>query len=38
VTYEGGHGWRGDVFGMIRAGVQWLDEQTAKHQNVEASE
>lgn len=23
-TYAGGHGWRGDVFGMIRTGVEWL--------------
>jgi len=25
-TYEGGHGWRGDVFGNIRAGILWLEE------------
>lgn len=25
VDYKGGHGWRGDVFGMIRAGVDWLE-------------
>jgi predicted esterase len=24
VEYQGGHGWRGDVFGNIRAGMQWL--------------
>jgi predicted esterase len=30
VTYEGGHGWHGDVFGMIRSGIEWLDEQTEK--------
>ena len=24
-TYDGGHGWRGDVFGRIRKGVTWLD-------------
>jgi len=23
-TYSGGHGWRGDVYGMIRAGLGWL--------------
>jgi predicted esterase len=23
--YEGGHGWHGDVFGNIGAGVQWLE-------------
>ncbi len=22
--YEGGHGWRGDVYGAIRGGVEWL--------------
>lgn len=30
VTYEGGHGWRGDVFGMIRAGIEWLETETSK--------
>ncbi len=25
-TYEGGHGWRGDVFGEIRRGVEWLEK------------
>ncbi|MCA9236455.1 MAG: hypothetical protein KDA44_13360 [Planctomycetales bacterium] len=29
LDYEGGHGWRGDVFGNIRAGVAWMEEQTA---------
>jgi predicted esterase len=24
VTYEGGHGWHGDVFGQIREGLLWL--------------
>lgn len=27
-TYAGGHGWKGDVFGRIRGGVEWLLEQT----------
>lgn len=26
-TYEGGHGWRGDVFGAIRNGIAWLAAQ-----------
>ena len=26
-TYEGGHGWHGDVFGNIRAGILWLEKQ-----------
>ena len=25
--YEGGHGWHGDVFGNIRAGVEWLEKK-----------
>ncbi len=25
-TYEGGHGWHGDVHGMIARGVRWLEE------------
>lgn len=29
-TYEGGHGWHGDTFGMIRTGVEWLEEQSAR--------
>jgi predicted esterase len=28
VTYDGGHGWRGDVFGAIRNGVTQLDSKT----------
>lgn len=27
-TYAGGHGWHGDVYGMIREGVAWLEAQT----------
>lgn len=26
-TYEGGHGWHGNVYGMIREGVLWLERQ-----------
>jgi predicted esterase len=29
-TYEGGHGWRGDVFGNIQAGIRWLEQQMQK--------
>ena len=29
-TYEGGHGWHGDVFGNIRAGIRWLEDHQAK--------
>jgi predicted esterase len=31
-TYEGGHGWRGDVYGNISAGIRWLESQAAKLQ------
>lgn len=24
--YQGGHGWRGDVFGNIRRGIEWLEQ------------
>lgn len=29
VTYEGGHGWRGNIYGNIREGVQWLEANHA---------
>jgi predicted esterase len=25
-TYAGGHGWRGDVYGSIRASIEWLEK------------
>jgi predicted esterase len=25
--YDGGHGWQGDVYGNIRAGIEWLAQQ-----------
>jgi len=25
-TYEGGHGWRGNVYGNIREGLEWLEK------------
>ncbi len=28
--YEGGHGWRGDVYGNIRQGVEWLEKNREK--------
>jgi len=27
-TYQGGHGWRGDVYGRIRKGIAWLEAGT----------
>jgi len=26
-TYEGGHGWRGNPYEMIREGIRWLEQQ-----------
>ncbi len=31
-TYEGGHGWHGDIFGMIREGLAWLSEHASNSQ------
>jgi predicted esterase len=31
MEYPGGHGWQGDVFGNIAAGVAWMEEQTQAH-------
>jgi hypothetical protein len=28
-TYEGGHGWQGDVFGEIGKGITWLETKAA---------
>lgn len=28
VTYEGGHGWHGDVYGNLRAGLEWLERES----------
>jgi predicted esterase len=25
--YEGGHGWHGDMWGMLRAGIEWLETE-----------
>jgi predicted esterase len=29
-TYDGGHGWRGNVYDDIRAGVAWLEKNPGK--------
>jgi len=26
MTYQGGHGWRGNVFGNLKSGLQWLED------------
>jgi hypothetical protein len=28
-TYDGGHGWRGNLYDNIREGVQWLEKNHA---------
>jgi predicted esterase len=28
-TYDGGHGWHGDVYGEIRRGIAWLEANHA---------
>jgi predicted esterase len=30
VKYDGGHGWRGDVFGDVRTGIEWLEKNAKK--------
>ena len=30
VTYSGGHGWHGDVFGTLRTGLSWLESKAEK--------
>ena len=29
-TYEGGHGWRGNLYGRIKKALQWLEEGPAR--------
>ncbi len=29
-TYQGGHGWSGDVYGRIRKGIDWLETNAPK--------
>jgi RNA polymerase sigma factor (sigma-70 family) len=29
-TYEGGHGWRGNVYNDIRNGIEWLEKNSKK--------
>jgi predicted esterase len=31
-TYDGGHGWHGDVYGNIRRGVRWLEHESAERE------
>lgn len=30
VTYKGGHGWRGDMYGRIQKGIRWLELATRR--------
>ncbi len=29
-TYEGGHGWKGNVFGYLREGLSWMETNHAR--------
>jgi predicted esterase len=29
VTYEGGHGWNGDLFGRMKQGIKFLEDHVA---------
>jgi hypothetical protein len=29
-TYDGGHGWRGDLYSDIGKGIEWLEKNEAK--------
>ncbi len=33
LTYEGGHGWRGDVYGRIIEGLEWLTQRSVRLQD-----
>ena len=35
-TYEGGHGWRGNVYQNLRDGIRWLQEQVKDNTGVDA--
>ena len=35
MTYEGGHGWRGDVYGNLRRGIDWLESPCGSGDAVE---
>ena len=28
-TYDGGHGWRGNLYANIREGIEWLEKNAA---------
>ena len=32
-TYEGGHGWRGDIYGRIKTALAWLEEGVSDEGN-----
>ncbi len=34
-TYEGGHGWRGNVYQNMRDGIRWLQEQVKNNTGVD---
>ncbi len=38
VTYEGGHGWRGNIYGNIRSGIEWLENAVSSEETKEEAE
>jgi len=38
VTYKGGHGWQGDIYGRIRKGIQWLQLAVRAQQQAKKSD
>ena len=36
-SYQGGHGWHGNVFGMIGEGIRWLEQQTTSSSTLPVS-
>ena len=36
-TYDGGHGWTGNVFGDIRRGIEWLEKNHGPARTVQSS-
>jgi len=31
-TYDGGHGWKGDLYGEIRSGIEWLETASLRNE------
>ena len=37
-TYQGGHGWRGNIYQNMRDGIRWLEEQVPAAENTQDEE